>query len=151
MFGLIPFRINSIDRLDAFDDIDSMFSSFMQNFFNDDFINMENINGNFKANIRETDNEYLVEAELPGVNKEDIALDYDNDNLVIKARRNETIENNRGNFAQSGTVYGEFSRSFHIDNVDRNGIQARFRDGRLQIIMPKLNKTKSYSSRIEIQ
>ena len=59
--------------------------TFYQN-FNDDFFDMSNINGSFKADIRETDNEYLIEAELPGVKKEDIELDYENNNLIISAR-----------------------------------------------------------------
>ena len=53
MFGLIPFKMNRVYKEDVFD-------NFLSEFFNDDFFDMSNINGSFKADIRETDNEYLV-------------------------------------------------------------------------------------------
>lgn len=148
MFGLIPFRVNNVNKIN---DVDTLFDNFIQNFFKDDFFNMPTIAGNFKADIRETNNEYLVEAELPGINKEDIELEYNDNNLTIKARRDEIIEKNEGNFVQKERSYGEFSRSFYVTNVNKDGIQARFKDGMLQIIMPKLNNQQSNSNRITIQ
>lgn len=140
MFGLVPFRINNKNC-----------SSITNDFFNDDFFNFGDMGDNFKADIRETEGEYLVEAELPGVDKNDIVLDYNNNTLTISAKREEVAEDNSSNYLRKERRYGEFSRSFYVDNVDQSGIQARFKDGMLQIIMPKLNKTNVNSTQIPIQ
>ena len=144
MFGLIPFKMNRVYKEDVFD-------NFLSEFFNDDFFDMSNINGSFKADIRETDNEYLVEAELPGVKKEDIELEYENNNLIISAKRDEFVEDNNNNFIRKERHYGNFLRSFYVENVDREGIQGRFKDGLLQIIMPKIERKTNRNKRINIQ
>lgn len=144
MFGLVPFRINNKN-------CSSITNDFLSDFFNDDFFNFGDMGDNFKADIRETEGEYLVEAELPGVDKNDIVLDYNNNTLTISAKREEVAEDNSSNYLRKERRYGEFSRSFYVDNVDQSGIQARFKDGMLQIIMPKLNKTNVNSTQIPIQ
>ena len=66
MFGLIPFRTHNTNELGG------TFADFISDFFNDDFFSpMEMISGmnQFSADVRETNNEYLVSAELPGINK----------------------------------------------------------------------------------
>ena len=61
------------------------------------------------------------------------------------------VEDNNNNFIRKERHYGSFSRSFYVENVDRDGIQARFKDGLLQIIMPKLERKANRSNRINIQ
>lgn len=68
MFGLIPFRSNT-------DISGGILAGFMSDFFNDDFLtpmgmNFDMSRFNINADMRETDNEYLISAKLPGVNKE---------------------------------------------------------------------------------
>ncbi len=66
MFDMIPFRKNNINKKDEF------FSRFLDTFFNDEFFSlMTNLQGNFKVDLKETDENYLIEADLPGVKKED--------------------------------------------------------------------------------
>lgn len=66
MFDMIPFRKNNINKKDEF------FSPFLDTFFNDEFLSlMTNLQGNFKVDLKETDENYLIEADLPGVKKED--------------------------------------------------------------------------------
>ena len=86
MFGLIPFRSNkNLSRGNTFEDL-------VSDFFNDDFFAPFGASSSgFNADIKETDNEYLVIAELPGVKKEDISLEYNNNQLVISAKRDEFI------------------------------------------------------------
>ena len=67
------------------------------------------LTGSFKAEIRETENEYLIEAELPGVKKEDIELDYEKNNLIRSAKRDEFVEENNKNFRRKERHYGSFS------------------------------------------
>ncbi|MBE6048008.1 MAG: Hsp20/alpha crystallin family protein [Clostridium sp.] len=148
MFGLIPFKNHSTSEFGG------NFENFLSDFFNDDFftpIGLTGGMGKFSADVRETDNEYLVCAELPGVNKEDISLDYANNNLVIKAKRQENHDDSKDSYIRKERLYGEFSRAFHLDNVKREGIRARFENGELKIILPKQVITNNISSSIEIE
>ena len=148
MFGLIPFRTHNTNELGG------TFADFISDFFNDDFFSpMEMISGmnQFSADVRETNNEYLVSAELPGINKEDIKLDYDNNNLIIRAKRQEAHDDSRDNYIRKERSYGEISRSFYIDNVNKEGIRAKFDNGELKIILPKQVKTHQSNSRIFIE
>lgn len=83
--------------------------------------------------------------------KEDIELDYENNNLIISAKRDEFVEDNNNNFIRKERHYGNFLRSFYVENVDREGIQGRFKDGLLQIIMPKIERKTNRNKRINIQ
>ena len=145
MFGLVPFKKNGVRTTgDSFDD-------FITGFFNDDFFTpMANIN-NFNTDIKETDTEYIVEADLPGVKKEDITLDYKDNNLIISAKRENEINEEKDNYIRRERSYGSFSRSFYIDNVDKNSIEASFNDGQLKITLPKVNQSISDDSRILIK
>ena len=116
MFGLIPFRTHNIKEAGG------TFADFISDFFNDDFFSpmgMLDGMGKFSADVRETDNEYLVSAELPGVNKEDIKLDYKDNNLIIRARRQEVHDDSRDSYIRKERSYGEFSRAFYLDNVNK--------------------------------
>lgn len=145
MFGLVPFKKNGVRTTgDSFDD-------FITGFFNDDFFAPIASINNFNTDIKETDTEYIVEADLPGVKKEDITLDYKDNNLIISAKRENEINEEKDNYIRRERSYGSFSRSFYIDNVDKNSIEASFNDGQLKIILPKVNQSISDSSRILIK
>ncbi len=138
MFDMIPFRKNNLNKKDEF------FSPFFNNFFNDEFFSlMNNLQGNFKVDLKETDEDYLVEADLPGVKKEDITVKFQNNYLTISAKRDSSIENKKENFVRQERYYGEFNRSFYINNIDENNIDASFKDGVLKINLPKLDKENS--------
>ena len=149
MFGLIPFKTNKLDRKGG------SFDDFFDGFFNDDFFAPMNFgfgnNQKFNADIRETQNEYLVSAELPGVKKEDINLEYRDNTLIISAKREEVVNEEKDNYIRRERSYGQISRAFRVDNVDKSKISAKFENGELQIILPKLNETISQSNRILIQ
>jgi len=148
MFGLIPFRTHNTNE------IGGTFADFMSDFFNNDFFSpmeMTSEISRFNADVRETDNEYLVSAELPGVNREDINLDYYNNNLIIKAKRQEVHDDSRDNYIRKERCYGEFSRSFYLDNVNKENIRAKFENGVLKVILPKLENKKQSHSKILIE
>lgn len=146
MFGMMPYRKRSLAERDDF------FSPFIRNFFNDDFFSMmDNIHESFKVDLKETDDNYMVEADLPGVNKDAIDIEYFDNQLTISAKRDEAIEDKRENYVRRERHYGKFTRSFYLDNVDENRIDASFNDGVLRIILPKLNKGNGKKRRINIQ
>jgi len=147
MFGLVPFRTNKLNgRGDVFQD-------FLSDFFNDDlFTSLNTINLNqFNVDVRETENEYLVCAELPGVKKEDINLDFRDNQLIISAKREEFHDSNKDSYIRRERSYGEFSRVLSFNNIDEKNIAAKFENGELKIILPKEIKGEQNSSRIFIQ
>ena len=147
MFGLVPFRTNKLNgRGDVFQD-------FLSDFFNDDFfapLNTINLN-QFNVDVRETQNEYLVCAELPGVKKEDINLDFRDNQLIISAKREEFHDSSKDSYVRRERSYGEFSRVLNFNNVDNKNIAAKFENGELKIILPKEIKGQQNSSKIFIQ
>jgi len=146
MSDLTPFKKNNLNRIDDF------FTQFLKNFFDDGlFTSMNFIGGNFKVDMKETDDNFIVVADLPGIKKEAININLANNYLTISAKRDEGVEGKRENYVRKERHYGEFSRSIFVDNVDENRIVASFSDGVLKIILPKLNKGSERKRRIDIR
>ena len=82
MFGLVPFRFNNGENNRGLS-INDMFNDF----FNDDMLSEFNSSGSFKTDIKENPEGYVIHAELPGVNKEDINIDYNNNYLTENTAR----------------------------------------------------------------
>lgn len=148
MFGLIPFRFRN-GANNTMPSLNDMF----EDFFNDDLGISFNLDNSIKADIRETNEAYLMQVDLPGINKEDIALDYNDKYLTISALRNDTVEDKRENYLRRERRYGQVSRSFYFDNVNDNQIQARFHNGVLEVILPKKEPVynNNNTGRIHIQ
>ncbi|MCE5221637.1 MAG: Hsp20 family protein [Clostridium sp.] len=72
---------------------------------------------------------------------------YKDNTLIISAIRNEE----KDNYIRRERSYGQISRVFHVENVDREKISAKFKNGELQITLPKLVQTISQSSKIPIE
>ena len=144
MFGLVPFKTNGVKGSeDAFED-------FLNGFFDDDFIGHFNTGSKFKADIKETADKYELEAELPGIKKDDIYLEYNDGYLIVGGKREEALEENKNNYIRRERHYGEFSRNFKLDNVNKDEILAKFENGVLKVTLPKI-KNKDNSKKIEIQ
>ena len=107
----------------------------------------------FRTDIQDQGDHYLLEADLPGVKKEDIHIDIDGDYLSISAQRNASREekDDKGNYIRCERSYGSFSRSFDISSVQAEGITAAYDNGVLTLTMPKKDQTVPTSRRLEIQ
>ena len=132
MFGLVPF--NNKRTLAKEDGFQSLFDIFNEPFFND-FPAMSV--GKFKVDVKDKGSEYELTAELPGVNKEDIALNYNNGYLTISAQKNESKNEEKENYIRRERHSGSLSRSFYIDDIDESKIAAEFNNGVLKIDLPK--------------
>jgi len=148
MFALTPFnrRGSSIARRNDFFDLDNMF----EDFFSDAFIPTFFRENPIKADIKETDKEYIVEAEIPGVKKEDIKLELRDDVLTIGVERNEQLKEERENYIRKERRYGSYCRSFRLDNIKNEGVTAKYNDGILTVNIPKAEDGKSKHTRIDI-
>ena len=149
MFKLIPYRKNNLSRTeDVFDD-------FFDSFFNDDFlIPMQTLDtrfGGFKVDVSDQGDKYLIEADLPGMDKENVKIEYDNKYLTITARRDESRETKDHNYIRKERQCGEYRRSFYIDNVQSEDIEATFKSGVLKIVLKKKPQITGTGRTIEIK
>ncbi len=119
---LVPRRNN----FDVFDD-----------FFGDSFFK-EN-NKMMKTDIKEHDNSYELIVDLPGLNKENINLEIENGYLTISAQtKKDNEEQEEGKFIRRERYSGEYQRSFYVgDNITEEDIKASFKNGVLNINLPK--------------
>lgn len=93
----------------------------------------------FRVDISEDDKAIYIEADLPGVKKEDLKVTVEDNLLTIRAeRRSETTENKK-NFYRTERVFGSLMRSFTLgENVNAEAIEAHFADGVLKLTLPKV-------------
>lgn len=149
MFGLIPYRRNlGLGKRDSLWDIDS----FIESFFNDSFVPAFFAPVNpMRADIRETDKEYIIDVEIPGVKKEDIKIDIKDDILNVSVEKNEEIREERKDFIRRERRYGSCSRSFNISGTKQDKIKAKYADGILTITLPKAEEAKENRRTIDIE
>ena len=150
MYGMIPFgrRHNDLSRGNDIRDLRNLFDSFFEEGLMPAFFTAGN---GMKTDVRETEKEYVVEAELPGVKKEDIRLDLRDELLTVSVERREESNEERSNYIRRERKYGSVSRSFHVENINHEAVTAKYSDGILTITLPKLAEGKERKHNIEIQ
>jgi HSP20 family protein len=101
------------------------------------------------VDIFETDGEIVVKAELPGMERNDIALNLEKNVLTVRGERRFAKETKDDNYHRIERSYGTFSRSFSIPaTVDEEKIKADYKDGVLKIVLPKKEQAKPKQIRI---
>lgn len=145
MTYLTPYRTNMTMRRPVAE------SSFMSDFFRPFFANSKWAENDFRVDIKDNGNEYLLEAELPGVKKEDLQIDVEDDVLTISASMNSDQREERDGYLLCERRSGSFRRSFSLENIREEDIRAEYTDGVLKLCMPKKSEQAARSRRIEIQ
>lgn len=113
------------------------FSDIMDEFFND-VVRTNRDSFVPGIDISETDNQFLITAELPGMSKDDIDISLDNGRLSISGERKFEKEEEGKKFHRVETRYGSFNRSFQLpDNIDEESIKATYENGLLNISLDK--------------
>mgnify|MGYP001159251806 CR=1 FL=1 len=103
------------------------------------------------VDIHETEDGYAVTADLPGVKKEDIEVDLKNGTLTIKGEKKFEERTPKENFIRIERSYGKFVRSFVLpNNVEPDKIKAVFKDGTLQLQIPKKEEAKPKQIKIDV-
>ena len=90
-----------------------------------------------RTDIKETDNDYLLDVELPGLNKDEVKISLDDGYLTISASKTENKEDAQNKYIRKEIYTTKQERSFYVGNVDENKIQASFENGILKISVPK--------------
>jgi HSP20 family protein len=103
-----------------------------------------------RSDIYEEDDNYVVEMDIPGFNKEDLLVDYNNGYLNIIAKKETEQEKNK-NYIRRERYYGEYKRSFYVGDIDESLIKANFENGILKVIFPKKQLEDNSKKVIEIE
>lgn len=116
---------------------------FPSRMFFDDMLSDISAEKNMKCDIYEKDNKIVVEMDIPGYKKEDIKVECNKGNIVIRATNTEKEEENKKYLHRERKVYEKMERSFHFDDIDEESINAEFKDGILTITVEKIDEDKN--------
>ena len=125
----------------------SFWNDFEKNFFGDYCRSMND----FKTDIIDNGDSYLLQAELPGYDKSEIGIKLDGDYLTISAEHKEENEEKKDNFIRRERRIGSYSRSFDITGIDAEKITAEYNNGVLAVTLPKVSADKKEPKQIEIR
>ena len=151
MFELRPFHRNQELTYNPF----KAMEEFEKRFFEDPFTGFFQ-NGDiaeFKTDISDRGDSYLLEADLPGFDKKDIRLDVSGDVLTINAERHSEHEDKdkKGSYVRLERSYGQYSRQFDVSGIDTKAIKAKYENGVLKLTMPKKQTELPESRSLEIE
>jgi len=140
MAGLVPFNKNRSGlRSTGFED----FYNMLDNFFEDNWNPARNLmNDTFKLDVQEKDDEYDVEAELPGVKKEEITVEMNESRLMIAIEREEKTEEKEKNYIHKERRTSSMQRQIYLRDAQADGIKAKLDNGVLSIQIPKIKSNK---------
>ena len=103
------------------------------------------------VDISETDGEYLIKAELPEVKKEDVKVTVENGVLTLQGERRQEREEKGKKYHRVERSYGSFVRSFTLpESVDEGGVKAEYKDGVLNLHLPKSEKVKPKAIEVKV-
>lgn len=103
------------------------------------------------VDISETDGEYLIKAELPEVKKDDVKVTVENGVLTIQGERRQEKEEKGKKYHRVERSYGTFVRSFTLpESVDEGAVKAEYKDGVLNLHLPKTEKVKPKSIDVKV-
>ncbi len=143
LYGLTPFERSTYDLF-------NVFHEFEKDFFN---TNSSRDLRSCKTDICDKGDKYVLEAELPGFEKDDINIDIKGDFLTLSASHKSEKEDKDkdGNYVCRERTFGSYQRRYDISNIDASAIEAEYKNGILTLDLPKKAKTEPESRRLEIK
>ncbi len=134
---------------------ESNFPSLFDRFLNSDLMdwNLTNFSGPNNSlpavNVKETDDEYILEVAAPGMTKKDFKVNFQNNVLTISSEKQEEKKENEDNYTRREFSYRSFQRSFTVphNDVDSDKISAAYADGILNVKLPKREEVKPKPAR----
>ena len=142
MYSMIPFgRYNQ--------SLNSLFDDFEHSFFSGDRSQLPA----FRTDIQDKGDHYLLEADLPGFQKEDIDLHLEDGVLTITAKHDETKDSRDqgGKYVCRERRTGSYARSFDVSGIREDDIGASYENGVLKLTLPKQGEQAPVSRKIAIQ
>jgi HSP20 family protein len=129
---------------------ENYFPSIFDRFFNNDLMdwnlsNYSSTNTSLPAvNVKESDNEFVIDVAAPGMTKNDFKINFQNNVLTISSEKKEEKEDKKESFTRKEFSYQSFQRSFTVseNTIDSDKINAKYNDGILHITLPKREEVK---------
>lgn len=154
MFSIIPYRTNhNMARRENRGYFEDFANDFFRPFFADNF-GMMAAQRPMKVDVRDEGDHYVLEADMPGMKKDDLKVEVHDGLLTISAEYNDAAEekSDENKYVYRERRFGSMSRSFNVEGIREDGITAAFRDGVLKLELPKCEpEPKPESHAIEIQ
>lgn len=142
---LVPYarKNHTVSNFNPFHDFDELERAFFS----------DNALSEFKTDIQEDGDNFVLEADLPGFKKEDIHVDVADDRLTVTAERHSNFEDKdkKNKYVRCERSYGTYARSFDISGIDAKAIKAAYSDGVLRVTLPKQKEVLASSRRLEIE
>lgn len=137
-FGLTPYEEKAID--------------FFKDFFADAPQEPDNKFFKINVNVEDQKGQFILTADLPGFNRKDINIEVDNDVLTIKATHceEEHQENQDKSYVFKERRFGNYLRQFDVSGIKTDEITGSFKNGVLQLVMPKKDEHVKTSKQIAI-
>lgn len=143
----------SLVRWEPMRDIEDMFDRYAKAMYSDRTHELVQ-SGDWtpRVDISETDKAFTIKAEIPDVHKDDVKVSVENGVLSIKGERKHEKEESGTKFHRVECYYGSFMRSFTLpSNVDSTKIKATFKDGMLDLQIPKTTEVKPKAVEIHVE
>lgn len=139
-----------------FPEVPSLFSGFMDddNFFNIDFPRLGNgwMNKMPAANVKENENEFIIDLAVPGMSKEDFNINIENGALCVSSEKEQESEDKGEDYTRKEFSYSSFTRSFRLpESVNQEKIKAKYENGVLALTLPKKEEAKKITAKKEIK
>ncbi len=107
---------------------------------------------NPRVNLEESDKDYIVTAELPGMDKDSVKITFQDGNLSISGEKKIEKKEDEGNFHRFERQHGKFCRTFNIDDlIQSDKIKASFENGILTVTLPKAEAKKAKEIKIDVK
>jgi HSP20 family protein len=136
MMNLVPFNRKLFGGFDSmFDDFFNV-SSALSNSMQPTAFN-RNAHGAFRVDVIDNENEYVIEAEMPGISKEAVSLDYNDGKLVIAVSESGDETTEGKNYIHRERRFSSASRSVYLSDASGEEIRAKLDDGVLCVTVPK--------------
>lgn len=149
MLGLIPYRENRLPEV--FREMEELTGIFWPELTAGDLTTGEEVGWAPRLDLTETEANIEVKAELPGMERKDIAITLDRDLLLIKGEKKEEKEEKGRYYHRVERRYGTFCRSVRLPaKVTEEKINATFKDGVLTITLPKMETEVKKITNIEV-
>jgi HSP20 family protein len=123
---------------------------YLPNFFEDDFFPVLNSRKDSlpAVNIREDDKKFTLDLAVPGMDKKDLKIDVNDDVLTISSETKSESEESKDGYKRKEFSYASFCRSFQLpENVNKEKIEASYKDGVLSVALPKAEEEKNKISK----
>jgi HSP20 family protein len=115
-------------------------------------MDLQNFDWTPRVNVEEKEESFEITAEVPGMSKEDLDIEVQDDVLTIKGEKKFEKDEKEANYHICERSYGTFQRSFTLpENVKTDDIEAEYKDGILKLVLPKVEPVKPKEIKVKVK